>query len=148
MFDCVKNNIAERSYQNDLTFGLTNENYVIEKLNRHFKDENIKSSKELGLGKYCCYDAESDNTLYEIKSRRCKYETFSTTLLPAHKIKNRKKRLIFVFHFTDGLYYIEYKKELFDTFETKMVKIFRGGINDKATLHYYIPIAHLLKIYI
>jgi len=56
--------------------------------------------------------------------------------------------LVFVFHFTDGLYYIEYKKELFDTFETKILKINRAGINDKPTPHYYINIHHLTKIYI
>ena len=146
MFDCGGNYIPERSLRSDLSFGLANEMFVIEKLNVFFDEEEIKSSKELGLGVYCGYDAESENTIYEIKSRRCKYATYPTTLLPVHKIKEGNKRLVFVFHFTDGLYYIEYKKELFDTFETRVVKIHRAGINDKPTPHYYIPILHLIKI--
>jgi len=148
MFDCGGNYIPERSLRNDLSFGLANESFVIDKLNVYFEGEEIKSSKELGLGAYCGYDAESENTIYEIKSRRCKYQTYPTTLLPVHKIKEGNKRLVFVFHFTDGLFYIVYSKQLFDTFETKMIKINRAGITDKSTLHYYIPIHHLTKIYI
>ena len=148
MFDCGGNYIPERSLQSDLSFGLTNESFVINQLNIHFEEEQIKSSKELGYGHYCGYDAISDNTIYEIKSRRCKYQSYPTTLLPVHKIKEGNKRLVFVFHFTDGLYYIIYSKELFDTFDTKIVKIVRAGMNDKPTLHYYIPIQHLIKIHI
>jgi len=148
MFDCGGNYIPERSLRSDLSFGLANEMFVIEKLNVYFEGEEIKSSKELGLGAYCKYDAESNHTIYEIKSRRCKYETYPTTLLPVHKIKEGNKRLVFVFHFTDGLFYIVYSKQLFDTFETKMIKINRAGITDKPTLHHYIPIHHLTKIHI
>jgi len=148
MFDCGGNYIPERSLQSDLSFGLANETFVINQLNIYYEEEEIKSSKELGYGHYCCYDAISDNTIYEIKSRRCKYQSYPTTLLPVHKIKEGNKRFVFVFHFTDGLYYIEYSKELFDTFETKIVKIVRAGMNDKPTLHYYIPIQHLIKIHI
>jgi len=148
MIDCGGNYILQRSLRSDLSFGLANESFVIEKLNVYFEGEEIKSSKELGLGFYCSYDAESNNTIYEIKSRRCKYQTYPTTLLPVHKIKEGNKRLVFVFHFTDGLFYIVYSKQLFDTFETKMIKINRAGINDKPTLHYYIPIHHLIRIQI
>ena len=63
-----------------------------------------------------------------------------------HKIKEGNKRLVFVFHFTDGLYYIEYSKVIFDTFETKKLQVYRSGINEKPTPHYYIPIQYLTKI--
>jgi hypothetical protein len=136
----------QRSLSNDLIFGLANENNVIQKLNTYFTNEIIKSTKELGLGAYCSYDAESENTMYEIKSRRCKYSTYPTTIVPVHKVKDSKKRLVFVFQFIDGYYYIVYNKELFDTFETKIIKLNRAGINDKPTYHYYIPISHLVEM--
>ena len=136
----------QRSLSNDLTFGLANENNVIQKLNTYFPNETITSTKELGLGAYCSYDAESENTMYEIKSRRCKYSTYPTTIVPIHKVKDIKKRLVFVFQFIDGYYYIVYNKELFDTFETKIIKLNRAGINDKPTYHYYIPISHLVEM--
>ena len=65
----------------------------------------IKSTKELGLGACCSYDAESENTMYEIKSRRCHYSTYSTTILPVDKIVEKDdSRLVLVFYFTDGLF--------------------------------------------
>ena len=139
--------LNQRSVSNDLTFGLANENNVIQKLNRYFPDETITSTKELGLGAYCSYDAESENTMYEIKSRRCKYSTYPTTIVPIHKVKDiNHKKLVFVFHFIDGYYYIVYNQELFDTFETKIIKLNRAGINDNPTYHYYIPISHLIEM--
>jgi len=134
-----------RSLQNDLMFGLSQEDSVIEKLTVYFED-NIKSSKSLGLGHNCPYDAISFNTKYEIKSRRCGYKQYETTIVPVHKVTNITDRLIFVFHFTDGLYYIVYEEELFKTFEIKELKIWRRGINDKPTNHFYIPIQNLIKI--
>jgi hypothetical protein len=64
------------------------------------------------------YDAFSTTTKYEIKSR-CRYNTFLTTIIyiPVHKVRNVTERLVFVLHFTDGLYYTVYDKDLFETFE-------------------------------
>jgi len=54
---------------------------------------------------------------------------------------------IFLFYFTDGLYYIEYNKELFDTFEIKdFVRNPRYGKIDKPKKYIYIPIINLNKI--
>jgi len=130
-----------RSFQNDLQFGLSNENNVIQQLSSYFKEE-IEKTKP----RYCPYDAISKTTKYEIKTRRCCYQQYPTTIIPVSKVRNITDKLIFVFHFTDGLYYIVYDKELFDTFEKQNIQIYRKGIQDKPTEHYYIPISQLQKI--
>ena len=50
---------------------------------------------------YCIYDARCDNTRYEIKCRRCKFETYSSTIVPYSKKKAyiAGNRLLFVFCF-------------------------------------------------
>lgn len=132
-----------RSYVNDKQFGLANEIPVIEKLTIHFQDEVVKSK-----GEYCNYDAEDSSSIYEIKSRRCSSKTYSTTIIPVKKteIESNDKRLIFVFAFTDGLYYIVYSKEIFSSFSKKDIHTYRNGIIDTPTPHFFIPIEHLTKI--
>ena len=130
------------SLEKDVVFGLNNEPIVIEKLTKYF-NEPIQKTKN----KFCYYDAYSNNTKYEIKSRRCRYETYSTTIIPTHKVKeNENDKVVFVFHFTNGLYYIVYNKELFATFEIKEYTYFRSGGSNVPVKHYSIPIEHLIKI--
>jgi len=134
-------NLVTPSLKNDIEFGLANEYPVIYKLSQHF-NETIEKTKE----KYCQYDAFSLTTKYEIKSRRCKSSTYDTTILPVHKVANINDRLVFVFHFTDGLFYIVYDKELFDKFEKRNVTYYREGIANNAVLHFFIPIKNLIEI--
>jgi hypothetical protein len=130
------------SLEKDVVFGLNNEPIVIDKLTKYF-NEPIEKTKD----KYCRYDAVSSTTKYEIKSRRCLYSTYSTTILPVHKIVEKDdSRLVLVFHFTDGLFYIVYKKELFDTFETKHITYYRSGGLNSPVLHFMIPTKELTKI--
>jgi hypothetical protein len=89
------------SLQKDITYGLSRQPLVVETLTKYF-DEPITETKH----KFCRYDAYSTTTKYEIKSRRCRYKTFATTIVPVHKVQDVTERLVFVFHFTDGLYYI------------------------------------------
>jgi hypothetical protein len=70
-------------------------------------------------------------------------------MLPLHKILKPEhldnKTQIFLFDFTDGLYYIKYNKELFDKFDVKI-----GGRYDRGRVeendYIYIPISELCKI--
>jgi hypothetical protein len=62
------------------------------------------------------------------------------------KVKENMKKIIFLFNFIDGLYYIEYEKNLFDTFEKQPFRRFREGVNDKEKPYIYIPIEHLKRI--
>ena len=122
--------------EEDRKFGLSNEQPVIELLKIHFC-ENITPS----VGRYCPYDGESVTCKYEIKTRRNKYNTYPTTIITVKKM-NTVGKLRFVFSFTDGLYYIEFNKELFSKF--KKQEITRVGA--KPISHILIPIEHLFKI--
>ena len=46
-----------------------------------------------------------------MKSRRNKHDAFEKTIIPVHKCKNKNCPNIFIFHFTDGIYYIEYDSD-------------------------------------
>ena len=93
---------------------------------------------------YCSYDFEgTDGTKIELKSRRNKYNDYSTTLIPVHKCVSMDLcKNIFVFNFTDGIYYIEWNKNIFANYETKMV-LYKRLNRDDYKLHYLIPIEDL-----
>ena len=122
---------------NDVTFGLRKP-FVVELLT-NFYDEPMTETKHK-------YDAFSTTTKYKIKSRRCRYNTFLTTTIPVHKVRSVTERLVFVFHFTDGLYYIVYDKDMFETFEQETITYHRTGGLNEPVLHFMIPIKHLTRI--
>ena len=129
----------------DLAFGLPKEDPVLEKLRKHFVEEIAKSTYQ-----YCPHDGFSKTTEYEIKSRRNKYNQYPTTIIPCSKIRDMKRdRLVFVFNFTDGLYYIEYNKETFATYKIKQVEAVRkrnGVVGKTIEPHFEIPIGDLFHI--
>jgi len=128
------------SFALDNKFGKEQEEKYFETIKTFFND-NIKTTS-----KYCRYDFEGETARYELKSRNVRYSHFETTLIPYDKIKDDKK-LIFLFNFTDGLYYIEYNKEKFKSFKLDYFKrITRSDFNDKCKLYYFIPIEQLNKI--
>lgn len=71
---------------------------------------------------------ETGKIYAELKTRRNPKDKYPDTMLPHSKIKKivEGNTYYFAFNFTDGLYYIQYNKELFDTFEVK-----RGGRYDR-----------------
>jgi hypothetical protein len=129
----------------DLAFGLPKEDPVLDKLRKHFEEEIAKSTYQ-----YCPHDGFSKTTEYEMKSRRNRYNQYPTTIIPCSKVRNMKRdRLVFVFNFTDGLYYIEYNKERFAKYEIKMVEAVRkrnGVVGKTLEPHFYIPIGDLTSI--
>jgi len=117
VYDCGLSTVdtsTRPSLKNDTKFGLSSEPTVTDKLSKYFS-ESTEKTKE----KYCPYDAFSPTTKYEIKSRRCLSITYDTTIIPITKVQNVKDRLVFVFHFTDGLFCTVHSQELLDTFEKK-----------------------------
>ena len=68
---------------------------------------------------------------------------YPTTIVPVHKT-NVEGRLVFVFHFTDGLYYIEYNTLIFKDFDIKPIVYVRRGCPIRPINHYHIPV-HLLS---
>jgi hypothetical protein len=127
------------SFKKDLEFGLNKEKEILVLINKYFKREIHKT-----IDKYCKYDFFDFKYNYELKSRRCSINTYDTTLLPFDKIQ---RKTIYLFNFTDGLYYIKYKKEIFDEFEKKeYVRNKREGKNDIKKEYIYIPTNKLIKI--
>lgn len=132
--------IAKGNFKTDLEFGLKRENNVLEKIKKYFNDATITKTTD----KYCKYDFISSTCKYELKSRKNKYKTYKTTILPTHKIIDGKQ--IFLFNYFDGLYYIEYDKEVFDRFEKIEMTDYRSGRCGQIALHYSIPIELLKEI--
>ena len=131
----------ERSIENDRNFGLQNEEDICKILKSYFKDETIEKTKE----QFCSYDFKTNtNMKYELKSRRINYDKYPTTIIPVHKCKTDE--ICFIFKFTDGLYFIYYDPELFATFKTKSISVFRNGYWNPSALHYEIPIDILIRI--
>lgn len=137
-----------RSFKADKEFGDLKEIAMMSKLKQFFKNETIKSTKDLYPNDpFCKWDFEDDNGIkWELKSRRNTYQTYPTTILPCHKRPTGTGLFNFVFQFTDGDYYIPYDEMLFNTFKTRMIKIYRAGKYDPPTLHWEIPITFLKPI--
>lgn len=137
----------ERSLENDLMFGGQNELSAISLLNTYF-NTTFRNTKDIYNTPYYQYDFENeDKTIcIEMKSRRNRHNTYPTTIVPVSKVNNTINRYVFVFHFTDGIYFIDYNKDLFDTYETRMINTYRKGIVDVPKLHFCIPITDLTKI--
>lgn len=127
------------SFKQDYCFGLKKEDELLPII-RTFFDRDIQKS----TNKFERFDYSDDKYKYELKSRQNEYTKYPTTLIPADKIC---KRIIFLFNFTDGLYYIKYRKSKFNTFEKKMfVRNQRSDFNDLQKEYIYIPVDKLKKI--
>jgi len=150
----VKNNNVDivymeikRSLNNDLTFGLSKEDSVMDRLKTVFGN-GLKNTKDIYGNQYCVYDFETDNGIsFELKSRRVRKHQYKTTILPVHKVRNVETDQYFVFNFTDGYTsYIKYDKDLFNTFNKLMLTIYRSGAPPTPQNHYEIPIELLIDI--
>ena len=129
------------AFMRDYQFGKQQELLLLPRLNEFFKDE-IVPTKD----KYHKYDFEGKECVYEMKSRTCCFETYPTTILPADKVITDKKQ-IFLFNFTNGLYYIEYNQEQWKDIEIASFRRFRIGVNDKEKPYYHIPTTLLKQIF-
>lgn len=131
------------SFKTDYSFGKNKEIETLDKINNFFND-NIK----LITNTKSKYDYEGEKYIYELKARNNCYSKFPTTLIPYSKSQqDTTKKIRFLFSFTDGLYYITYRKKQFETFELNtFCRNKRVDYNDKPALYYYIPIDKLKKI--
>lgn len=138
-----RSDIRSRTLQDDLSFGYKNEEELIPIFNIFFNDT-FRNTKDLYKNEYCNYDFLGINgTRIELKTRRNRYNDYPTTLIPVHKCVNSNLvPNIFIFNFSDGIYYIEWNADKFNTYETKMILCKRLGRNDYK-LHYLIPIEEL-----
>lgn len=121
----------------DCEFGLVNQKNIKPILERFFEDELTDTSL------FDRYDFKGKQNVYEVKSRRNAYQKYPTTLIGEDKAG---ENVIFVFYFTDGVYYITYDKEVFKSFECKPFRRWRAGVRDKEKDYIYIPIESLTRI--
>ena len=141
------NNKSWKSLKGDLQFGLKQEDEILPRLESHFGKKLTKESN-----KYATIDFsdEEKTLLVELKSRRNTYSKYPTTLLSSNKIKKIKgagKDVYFVFNFTDGLYYLKYDPDVFNTFELSQFQRWdRTDRVEQPVEHYYIPIEALKPI--
>ena len=135
------------TYRQDYEFGKQKEGELLPLLLKAFptlgKIESIKS-------RYSQFDYKaSDGSFLELKSRNITSKAFSTTLLPVSKtinVDDEKQNVIYIFGFTDGYYYIHYNKNLFDTFEKKVIQRIRDDKFQLPASHYLIPVNSLLPL--
>lgn len=126
--------------ENDYQYGRGKEGEVLDKMNDFFKD-NIKQTAE----RYDTKDYLGEKYKYELKSRRNTYKAYPTTIIPTDKVKEGVN-YVFLFNFTDGLYYIYYSEELFKTFNQGTFQRRDGGQNNPNKIYWYIPIEYLNRI--
>ena len=131
---------------NSFNFGIQNENTMLPIIRQFFNDETIKKTSYNS----CPFDfiSESNNILYELKTRKCNYRKYTDTIFPTKKFNYQpEKEKILLFSFTDGNYYIKYNPLVFETFkkENKQYRFDRGNIDAPAE-YINIPIEYLTKI--
>lgn len=127
----------------DLIFGTKQEIKQLKKITTFFNDNLRKSEK-----KYQRWDFEGDTHIYELKSRNNKLYHYPDTLIAEDKILSPKqlngKKQIFLFNFTDGIYYIEYDKNVFKNIRCEMyVRNKRNDYNDIEKPYYFIEVWRL-----
>lgn len=126
--------------ENDYTYGRDKENEILEKMNSFFND-NITQTAE----RFDTKDYLGEKYKYELKSRRNKYDTYPTTIIPCDKVKEGTN-YVFLFNFTNGLYYIYYDPEIFKSFKSGTFSRTDNSQNNKNKLYWYIPIENLIQI--
>ncbi len=121
----------------DLELGLIAEAKLLPYLQEHFGKNLYKESDPR-----CRWDYRNDTHYFELKSRRCSKNRYPTTMLAVNKV--RHPNTIFLFNFTNGVYFIEYNEEIFNTFGRNF---FRRESNTDHTNrlqeYFYIPVGYL-----
>lgn len=131
----------------DRRFGAKSEDEQRDVLEMHFGESLQKDTY-----KWAVFDFfNKDKTInVEMKSRNNKHDTYATTIVGYNKIRacsDPMKRYYFAFVFTDGIYYIQYDKTLFDTFDCNdFVRNGRVDYNDKIAKYVFIPINALTRM--
>lgn len=124
-------------FRRDYEFGRVSEQTIKPILERYFDDELSDTAS------YSQYDWRGRKNVYELKTRRNAYNKYPTTMIGADKVCDNA---IFIFAFTDGIYYIPYDEEQFKEFVCQDFRRFRQGVRDVEKPYYYIPIECLRRI--
>jgi hypothetical protein len=130
----------------DITFGEASEQNIQNQL-QQFLAEPLQRQGGYSLMDFC---NEGKTVWVELKTRRIRHNQYPTAIIGRNKINfcsDPEKKYYFVYAYTDGLFYIKYDKELFDTFE---VGDFQRGnrpdcYNGPSTV-VHIPYSHLTPL--
>ena len=129
------------SLQKDIDFGCKKEVELFDTLCSKFGD--LVQCDD----KYSKFDFYNDKYEIELKSRRNARNTYPTTMIASDKYSRyTDKKIVFVFCFTDGIYYIKYKHKQFKKYEKKLFKRSRPGHYDVQKEYVYIPVSDLKKL--
>jgi hypothetical protein len=134
-----------RSFKEDFKIGTESERSTHSILQNHFKTPLTRTPS------HSRFDYEGATIYVELKTRTNAYRRYPTTMIPTGKCiaaDTSNRQVFFVFKFTDGLYFIEYNKALFDTFERDdFQRPDRIDHVDKRQSYTYIPIQSLQPIF-
>jgi hypothetical protein len=98
------NSIREK----DVSFGLNSEKNILDTFRKIFGNDLNRTEN-----KYALFDFENEETLVELKTRRCSSKAFQDTMIGHNKYSfamESPKKTYFCFKFTDGLFIHEFKK--------------------------------------
>jgi hypothetical protein len=133
-----------RTFKEDYANGIKSENSLISKFASFFKSTPQK------LPQFHPMDFAVNTNYIEVKTRNVLSTTYPTTMLPYSKIdfaKASPSDTYFVFVFTDGIFYINYDEELFNSFH---VEVFqrnpRADHQDRPQQYIYIPVSLLKRM--
>jgi hypothetical protein len=128
----------------DHEFGFSEEAKLEETIATYF---NTKLTK---LSRFHKFDfITEDKVFIELKSRRFKHDRYPTTMVGLDKFKYLAphQTALFIFNFTDGIYYYEYNQNSILAFEIRLGgRTNRGCVEQKE--YVYIPITQLNKMVI
>ena len=120
--------LNKMNVQKDLKFGL-------------LKEQQLEKTSQ-----YSAFDFYNEDTMIELKSRRNHYSKYPTTIITENKLifarKNPGCNYIFVFAFTDGIYYHKFDEN--HEYDIRDAQNFAD--QGKPRRHAFIPIEDLIKI--
>jgi hypothetical protein len=105
-----------RTQAEDLRFGYTHEQNVLERLQKQFGTTLLRG----GNWDTMDYSNQAKTIFIELKSRRVPHDRYPTAIIGRNKVlwcSDPTKEYYFVYNYEDGLFYIKYDPELFATFE-------------------------------
>ena len=132
------------SKKEDLIYGKNNERDVLPLLEKFFNEPLEKTENEMDTTDFVGHTIDM-----ELKSRRIPHNKYATALVGENKILARDKSRYYyvVWKYTDGLFYLKYDEELWNTFK---VEEFQRGQRtdcyDRPSRVYHIPYRHLHKL--
>ena len=129
----------------DTKYGLEKENKLHSFFNSYFETE-FKTTNHFNIDDYVC---ETKKIIIELKSRRCKYNDYPTSMISLYKIKALMRKVecgykVYIFfNFTDGLYF-HCLDRLNESYIQSGGRMDRGRVEIKN--YYFIPINELNNV--